>query len=203
MLLTAVVTKAELVALIGSVTPLRFTIDERRGRTVTLGRPHVELSPGEGLRLRGQARIAWDVAGVGIPVTIQAWQVLLVPRIATRGRSRVLSFEPVIEELDLKLVPGFLDDKIADAISEGIAQNRHKLAWDFARTLSKRLPLSAKIAPARAFEIQAIDGAVAITEEELRLTVRFEARFEKRSAVTADEQAPRSARLVPARAAAR
>ena len=180
MLLTASVTKAELVALIDALTPMRVTIDERRGRALTLGRPEVSLVAGRGLRLRGDGRIAWDVAGVAIPVTVQVWQVLLVPRIASRGRSRVLSFEPVIEELDLKLVPGFLDGKIAGAIREGIAQHREKIAWDFARTLSKRLPLSARISPAGVFEIVATGGEVEVGESELRLGVRFEARIEQR-----------------------
>jgi hypothetical protein len=203
MLLTAVVTKAELAALIDSFTPLRITIDDRRGRTVTLGRPALELVPGHGLRLRGDARIAWDVAGVPLPVTIQAWQLLLVPRIAARGRSRLLAFDPVVEELDLKRVPGFLDDKIADAITDGIAQNRGKLAWDFSRTLSKRLALPARVAPAGVFEIMAVAGGVAVTENDLTLQVRFEARVEKRAPAKAEEPAPHSAPLVPARAAAR
>ena len=188
MLLTAVVTKAELASLVDALTPLRITIDEKRARSVTLGRPEIELVPGHGLRLRGDARIAWDVAGVAISVTLQAWQVLLVPRIASRARSRVLSFEPVIERLDLKLVPGFLDDKIAGAIRDGIAESRHRLAWDFARTLSRRLPLPARISPARSFEILAVDGEASVSESELRLSVRFEARIDR------GERAPVSAR---------
>jgi hypothetical protein len=213
MLLTAVVSKAELVELIESLTPMRIVIDERRGRSVTLGRPEVELVPDRGLRLRGEARVVWDVAGVSIPVTLQAWQVLLIPQVATRARSRVLTFEPVIEELDLKLVPGFLDDKIAGAIRDGLAQNRQKLAWDFVRTLSKRLALPARITPAKTFEIRAVDGAVAVTPSELRLTVRFEAKFEKRAAAqpapqpaptsVRENQAPRSSPMEPPRVAAR
>jgi len=207
MLLTAVVSKAELVSLLASLTPMQINIDERRGRFVTLGRPELALVPGRGLRLRGEARVSWDVAGVAIPVTLQAWQVLLVPRIVSRGRSRVLSFEPVVEELDLKLVPAFLDDAIVGAIREGISHNRDKIAWDFARTLSKQLPLPAKISPAKAFEILAVDGEVEVSPTELRLSVRFEARVESRSATARgrenqDETAGAS-HLVPARAIAR
>jgi len=205
MLLTAVVAKAELVSLVESFTPMRIDIDERRGRFVTLGRPEVELVAGKGLRLRGDARVSWDVAGVAIPVTLQAWRVLLIPRIVSRGRSRVLSFEPAIEELDLKLVPAFLDDAIAGAIREAIAQNRGKIAWDFARTLSKRLPLPSRIAPAKTFEILAMDGQVEVTSSELRLAVRFEARVEARapSMNREKEDAPQSVPAVPARAVAR
>ena len=196
MLLSAVTTKVELDQLIASFTPLRIAVDERRGRAITLGRPELVLAPSEGLRIRGDAHVAWDVAGVGISVTIQRWQLLLVPHITSRGQ--MLSFEPVIEALDLRLVPGFLDDKISDAVTEGIAANQHRLAWNFARTLSKRLPLPARVSPARLFEIRAVDGEVAITESELRLTVHFEVGVEKRAGVPAEE-APRSARLATAR----
>ncbi|MBN9164230.1 MAG: hypothetical protein BGO98_08280 [Myxococcales bacterium 68-20] len=205
MLLTASVTKAELVALIDGLTPMRVEIDEHRGRSITLGRPEVSLVAGRGLRLRGDGRVVWDVAGVAIPVTVQVWQVLLVPRVLSRGRSHLLSLEPVIEELDLKLVPGFLDWKIADAIREAIAQHREKIAWDFARTLSKRLPLSARIDPASLFEIVATDGEVEVGTNELRFGVRFEARIERRAGapVPESEQEPRSAPVGSARAVAR
>lgn len=179
MLLTAVVTKAELTVLLASLAPMRVMIDERRDRSVTLGRPELSFVPGKGIRLRGDARIAWDVAGIAVPVTLQGWQLLLIPRIHTKGTGRFLALEPVVEELDLKLVPGFLDDKIADAITEWIANNRARIAWNFARTLSKRLPLPKRISPAETFEILVTDGDVEVTESELRLNVRFEAHIDR------------------------
>lgn len=200
MLLSAVVTKDELVAVIESMTPLRIAIDERRGREVTLGRPRtIDLVPGEGLRVRGDAHISWDVAGVAIPVTLQAWQMLLVPRIASRGSTRVLAFEPVIEELDLRLMPGFLDNKIADVIRTGVAQKRDKLAWDFTRTLSKRLPLPASIGPARIFELAVLDGVAVVTDSDLRLTVCLEARIDKRFASEGQAATTRSVGRAAAR----
>ena len=162
MLLTAAVTKAEIAALIDALTPLRVIIDERRGRSITLGRPRLELVQDGGIRLRGDARLTWDVAGVAIPVTLQAWQLMLVPRIVTREGGRALAFEPVIEILDLKRVPGFLDDKIANAITDGLAQNRDRLAWEFSRVLSKQFALPARIGPGT-FALAAVDCAVAVS----------------------------------------
>jgi hypothetical protein len=133
----------------------------------------------------------------------------LVPRIKSRGDSHVLSLEPVLEELDVKLVPGFVDEKIADAIRGGIAQNRDRLAWDFARTLSKRLPLPAKISPAKTFEILAVGGEVSVNESEMRLALRFETRFfdEERAAATETEtereQVSGAVQPTPVHAAAR
>jgi hypothetical protein len=194
MLLTAVVTKDELVRLVESITPLTITIDARRSRSITLGRPSLELVDGRGLRFRGDARIAWDVAGVNIPVTLQAWQLLLVPRLIPRNRSKVLAFEPIVEELDLKLVPSLFDDKIANAIRGAVAENRDRIAWDFARSLSKRWPLSAKICPPKFFELAVADGDIAITPNEVRLAVRLEACFAEQRAPAQPLQASPHAR---------
>lgn len=192
MLVTAAVTKAEILSLVEKLTPLRIGIDERRGRSITLGRPRLELVPNAGIRLRGDARLTWDVAGVAIPVTLNAWQVLLVPRIASRGASRVLAFEPVIEMLDLKGVPGFLDDKIAKTIADSLAQNREKLAWNFSKLLSKRFALPTKIGGG-AFALAATDGAVGVSADELKLTLKFEADV-VRDTIPASNRAPVSRR---------
>jgi hypothetical protein len=204
MLLSAVVTKDELVALVEAITPLRVAIDERRGRAVTLGRPRaVYLVPGHGLRVRGDARIAWDFAGVGITITLPTWQMMLVPRIVARGRTRVLAFDPIVEALEMKLVPGFLDEKVADVLRDSIAQNRRKLAWDLSRTLSKRLPLPARIGPGRLFEIAATEGTVIVTDREVRLTVTLEARIEKPEAAKSQDGGPRAGAPAAARVVAR
>jgi hypothetical protein len=178
MLVTVLVTKQELVRVIDALTPARITLDERRGRTLLLGRPRTELVPGVGVRLRGTAHLTWDVAGVAIPLTVQAWQLLLVP--VTGGTA--LAFEPIVEELDLKLVPAFLDVKIASAIRDGIAEQRDRAVWDFARTLSKRLELPARVVPARSLEIVAVDGFVTVSQNELRLDIRFEQRVDEQTA---------------------
>ncbi|MBX3229140.1 MAG: hypothetical protein KIT84_02305 [Labilithrix sp.] len=186
MLLTAAVTKEEIGALVGALTPLAVAIDAQRGRSIALGRPRLELVPDAGLRLRGDARVTWDVAGVAIPVTLEAWQLLLVPRVVTREPRRVLALEPVIERLDLKGVPAFVDGKIARAIGGAVAQHREKLVWNFAETLSRRLALPARIGGGT-FALSAVDGAVAVSAEDVKLTLRFEAAI-------ARDTAPRSRR---------
>ena len=180
MLLSAVVTRDELALLVESITPLRVVIDERRGRTMTVMRPNaIELVPSLGLRIRGAAQMSWDVAGVGIPITLQSWQVVVAPRIATRGGSQVLAFEPVLENVDLKRVPGFVDDRIVEAVQKALAQHGSKLAWNLTRALSRRWALSTRVVPRRAFALTVADSSVEVTAEQLRLTIRLDARFEQ------------------------
>jgi hypothetical protein len=193
MLLTAEVKKAELVALLDSLTPLRLAFDGARGRSLTIGRPLLSLVPGRGIRLRGSARLSWETLGITVPVTLQGWQVLLVPKVVARGAARSLVLEPVIEELGLKLVPAFVADKITDTIGDWIPRYHEKLAWTFSRTLSRRWLLSPRITPHEAFELEAMAGEVTVTEEELRFTVRFEARVSRRAVARPAEAAPAKA----------
>ncbi|MBN9161308.1 MAG: hypothetical protein BGO98_41145 [Myxococcales bacterium 68-20] len=193
LLTTAVIPRTDLVSLVESITPLCVTIDKERNRTISLGRPKVELVAGRGLRLRGDAHVHWDFAHVPIPVTINTWQLVLVPRVSSRGRSHVLSFAPDLEELDVKLVPGFVDEKIANAIRDAISHHRDRLAWDFGRTLSKRLPLPANVSPSNTFEIFPVGGDVSVGEAEIRLALRFETRFEPRAAEAESDAAQKRA----------
>ena len=173
MLLDATVTKNEIQALIAALTPLRISIDERRGRSVTLGRPELELVPSQGLRLRGDALLTWDVAGVSIPITIQAWQVLLVPRVMTRAGVRTIAFEPILEELDLKHIPALVCGKITASMRDAVGQSRGKLAWSFGNLLSRQLALPNRLG-AGALAFIATDAEISMTTDVLRFAVRLE-----------------------------
>jgi hypothetical protein len=178
MLVSAAVTKDELAALAESLAPLEVVIDESRGRRLTLAHPRLELVPRRGLRIRGDARLTWDVAGVGLDVTIQAWQLLLEPRIAARP-AFVLALVPVLEKLETKGVTSIVDGRIADGVSDALARGRERLAWDLGRKLSRRLPLSPRIwhRDGRVgIDLVAASGSVSVSDDDLVVTLRFSVR---------------------------
>lgn len=177
MKLSAVVTRDDLVGLLCELTPLRVALGARGGRSVSIGRPRsLDFVPGQGIRLSGDAKLVWDVAGLPLPVTLRAWQVLLVPSVLERDGLLTVTLDPVLEQLDFKSVPGFVDERIASAINEGLAAQRKKLGWAFGKTLAVRLALPARMSPAGRFELIPSAGQVEITEDELRLTVTFASR---------------------------
>ena len=192
----AVIPDTDLANLLESLGSVRVTVGEpERGRVVTLGRTTVALVPGRGLRLRGDAHVTWDFVRVPIPVTINVWQLLLTPHVVPHDGSHLLRFDPDIEELEVKLVPGFVDEKIANVIRSAIEKNRDRLAWDFTRTLSLELPLPSMISPSKAFELTPCGGDVSVTESAQHLAVDFEARFRERTAVAgAKAERPEHAR---------
>ena len=172
MQLCAILTRDDITSVVEQLTPLRVAM--RPNRVITLGRPtKVELVAGSGLRVRGEARFTWDAYGVTIPVTLRSWQVLLVPSVAPRGGRHVLAFDPVLEGLDFKNVPMFLDGRITEAINEGLAAQKNKLSWDFAKHLSLVRPLPAKVSPAGEIRLGPTGGTVTVTATEMRLTLDF------------------------------
>jgi hypothetical protein len=101
--------------------------------------------------------------------------VLLVPSITERDGVAALAFDPEVEALDLQSLPGFVDQRITEAINEGFDAHKHKLAWAFARTLSVNVPLPQRVSPSGRFSLVAEHGAVEVTADALRLTIGFAA----------------------------
>jgi hypothetical protein len=172
MQLCATLTKDDLSSIIEQITPMRVALRPRR--VITLGRPtKIELVAGTGLRVRGDARFTWDVGGLTIPVTLRSWQVLLVPSFAVQHGRHVLAFDPTLEALDFKNVPMFLDGRIAEALKDGLAAQKSKLAWAFEEKLSLVRALPAKISPHGELKLAPTGGTVTITATEMRLTLEF------------------------------
>jgi|GEM_PF-814706 len=183
MQLCAVLTRDDLVGLVEEITPLRVELGSRSRRVIFVGRPsRLELVAGAGLRIRGDARFTWDLAGMTIPVTLRAFQILLVPSIVVRRGHHVLAFDPVLEDLDFKRVPMFLDGRIAEAINDALLAQRSKLAWDFTKALGISHELPARLQPAARFELVPSGGNVVVTSDELRLDIAFEAHVLRRAA---------------------
>ena len=172
MQLCATLTKDDLSSVIEQLTPVRVAIRPRR--VITLGRPtKVELVPGTGLRVRGDARFTWDVGGIAIPVTLRAWQVLLVPSFVARNGRHVLAFDPTLEVLDFKNVPMFVDGGIKNGLKEGLAAQKSRLFWDFEQHLSLVRALPDKISPAGELKLAPTGGTVTVTATDVRLTLDF------------------------------
>lgn len=195
MKLSLVVTRDELAALASELVPVRIVLGQNNA--VSFGRAlAVELVPDTGIRIRGDARITWHVAGLAVQVVVRAWQILLRPTIATRAGAPALAFDPVLEHLDLERVPYFLDDKIVEGVNDALAAQRQKLAWRFAERLGTTRALPAKMSPRGAFRIEAAAASVRVTAEELRFDVELkpELRLDRpdASAVPASSRSPAS-----------
>ncbi len=160
----------DLTDLAREVTPLEVEVGRRPRRSVALGEPtKIELVPGAGLRMRGDARFNW----AGFPVTLRAWQVLVRPSIV--GHRLAVDLE--LEHLDFKGIPAFLVDTIRTAINDGLASQKQKLAVSLDRVLSFSSMLPARVTPPRELTVCPTDASIEVTASALILTVRFAAGF--------------------------
>lgn len=204
MQLCAILTKDDLTSVVGQLTPLRVAISPRR--IVTLGRPaKIELIAGAGLRVRGDARFTWDVGGLTIPVTLRSWQIMLVPSFVFRDGGHVLAFDPILEDLDFKGLPMFLDGRVAQAVKDGLAAQRNELFWNFEQHLSVLRSLPNKISPAGEVKLAPTGGSVSVTATDVRFTFDFAFTMTREAAPPSLRQAalemaaPSSRRAVAAR----
>lgn len=172
--LTLTIGTDEIVDIVSDMTPLR--IDLGRKRSVSFGRPEiVELVPNTGLRIRGDAKMVWELAGVPLPVTLRTWQLLLVPSVVRREGVIYVAFDPILEDLDFKSVPGFFDERLIDAINEGVASQRGKLRLNVTRMLGSSVPIPARVAPGGSFDVSPIDASVVVMANELRIEIDLRA----------------------------
>src|SRR6476469_1402703 len=180
MQLCAVLTKDDLAALVGEIAPLEVELSRKPRRAVSVGRPSlVELVPGAGLRVRGDARFAWDALGLTFPVTVRAWQVLLAPRVVVLDGAPALGFHPSLEALDLTRVPGFVEGAITQA-ARGVPDEYEKThVWPFGKKLAVHVPLPQRVSPASRFDLAPESGEVLVTESEMKLTLRFDAHISR------------------------
>jgi hypothetical protein len=176
MQLCAVLSRDELAQVIGELAPLDVELSRRPRRALSIGRPSlVELVPGAGLRVSGEARLTWDVAGVSVPVTVRSCRVMLVPKVELRDEGHVLAFEPKIESLDVSNVPGFVASGLIGSLEAAIAAKRDKLAWRFGRRLAVRKMLPERVTPPSRVDLVPAGGDVEVTATSVRLTIELEA----------------------------
>lgn len=188
MKLSLSIDKDEIVRLVEEATPLEIDLGHKR--SVSFGRPEVvELVPRTGLRVRGDAKLVWEVAGLTLPITLRRWQMLLVPSIVRRDGTVVLAFDPVLEDLDFKGVPAAFDERIADAINEGVASQRNKLSWNLSRLLGSSTRLPARVSPGGSFDITPVAARVDVAGAELRIDIDLDAQVVAHAVAT-----PRSLR---------
>ena len=107
-------------------------------------------------------------------MSLRSWQVLLVPSFAERDGRHVLAFDPVLEALDFKSVPMFLDARITAAINDGLAAQKSRLAWDFEKHLSLVRPFPESVAPGGELRLGPSGGQVTVSDDDVRLTLDFE-----------------------------
>lgn len=178
MLLQATLGLDDLTDAMQRFTPLEIRLGDLEGkeRTLVVERPdRVALVPDRGLRIETTARLSWTIAGVVVPITVQAAQLMLLPEIVQRDGRDVLRFLLVLEGANLKHLPAFVDAKVVEEVNQALQADDARPTWGFLETLSFSVRLPARLRSARTFELNARWGAMKITDAAVVFTVSYNA----------------------------
>ena len=169
--------REDLAQLLGELLPTKIRLgDESDDAWLALfDLGEVALVPNVGLRVSCKAKLRWEVAGVGVPITLNALTVLLRPTILKREAGDVLSFGIEIEHADLANVPEFIDTKITDRVNRELAAKQEEMAWDFTTSLSRVVPLPPRIEPIDAIDVKVAWGKMRIDADAMVIAISLHA----------------------------
>jgi hypothetical protein len=171
MQLRAVVTLADLVALLEQATPLRISMKDDARRWIELERPsEVSLVPGRGARVVVSGRLQLDVADVPLLAKIKSLELMLIPTLAQPAQ---LVFKIVVEQLDVAYVPGLIEDALVPRVNAALAPFAARLAWNFGKTLHASLKIPPHLEPLERFELAVTGAQVEVDAERIRLDVEL------------------------------
>jgi len=159
-------TRDVLSGLLRQFAPIRLHLtpgDEDR-RWVELEQPDVvELIPDVGLRIASNGRLRYKLAGLSLPLTIRRVELVLAPKVLTPAPDDFrLAFELRIENADLELVPGLVDQALSDRINEVLRAEKTPLVWDFGKTFNKSVRMPERLEPLSHLLLSAKGGQIRV-----------------------------------------
>jgi hypothetical protein len=156
------------------------------------------LLPDVGLRVSVAAEVEWPLLGLPIPVSIRSATLEIKPEIQTEAAVEKLTFKLRLEDVDLSMLPAFVERGIVERINEELDAKHIELSWSFTKTLSHVFELPRVIASGRAIELSAKWGRVKITSEALAFAVSFQTGVHPRTSEPEASSPPFSSATAPA-----
>jgi hypothetical protein len=177
----AIFSKDDLEEVTGQLFPLRIHIGAG-GNVLLTDRRDLAFLPDVGLRMTITAEIHWPVLGVHVPVSVRSATLEIRPEIVERPGGGTLTFKLHLYDVDVSMLPDFVDRGIVDLVNRELEAKHVELSWGFTKTLSHVFNLPEALASAGGLDLRAGSGRVKITGDALALAVSFGARVQPRGA---------------------
>jgi len=170
----AILAKSDLEKTTGDLCPLKINLGED-GHVVLSDPRGLELVPEVGLRMTITVELHWPILGIQIPVSVRGATLEVKPEILKKTGADHLAFKLHLDDVDISILPAFLDRGIVDRINKELEAKHVELSWNFIDALSHVFDLPEALASARAIDLRAGWGSVKITGEAVVLAVSFDA----------------------------
>lgn len=178
MWLEAIITRDDLVQVLGELLPVKIHLDhdEETDRWLFLHKAtQVTLVPDEGLRVVCSAELRWSIAGMSPKVQLDELGLLLRPQVVEKNKGHVLELNIEIEDADIRGLPALIDSAIVKAVNAALSQK--KLVWNFTDALTRTVGLGETFEPIEALKIGVTWGQRRISAEALVLVASFQLGF--------------------------
>jgi hypothetical protein len=184
----AILTREDLAKALDDLCPLRILVGEDGSVIVSEPRA-IELVPGVGLRVTANAEIHWPILGIAVPITVRSMTLDVRPLILKSEGGDKLAFRLQLDQVDISLLPSFLDQTVVDRVNQELEAKHIELAWNFSETLSHVFALPPSLASAGAIELKVAWGEAKTTLETLVLAISFHASVLPRGPLPEDKRA--------------
>lgn len=178
MWLEAIITREDLVQILGEFLPVKIHLDDddKTDRWLYLGKPtEITLVEDMGLRVNCPAELKWSLPVVSPTVKLDELKVLISPEIIEKNKGSVLAFNIELEEADIRGIPSIIDHTIMKAVNAALANKKPE--WNFTKTLTHTVGLPSNLEPIEGLHIGVTWGKRRISQDALVLVVSFKLHF--------------------------
>jgi hypothetical protein len=183
MWIEAIIPRQDLASIAKAITPLTIHLGED-GRLEARDPSAVVLVDGFGLRITCEAKLHWSVLGIAEPLAIHALTFVVQPRVEDRNGTECVVFGLCIERTDVAALPAVLDERATEMVNRELAAKRVELVWPYGKMLTRALEWPVALRPLVNLKLHAAGARIKVTDEFVRLAIRFRGTCEH------DEAAP-------------
>lgn len=162
------ISRSELKELLKSAFPIHVAISADGEAWVEVTElDGIKYEPGHGIVLRCAARVNYPIPVLPDTFTLSEVAITVMPVIVEREGKTFMQFNVDVSELDLKFIPGFVDDVISDKINDAIRDKAHKIAWNVSKTLDRLIRFPERLSLLRGIELGPVRATMEVANEGL------------------------------------
>jgi len=162
------ISRSELMELLKSAFPLHVAISADGEAWIEINElAGIKYEPGLGVVLRCSARVNYPLPVLPDSFTLTEVAVTILPLIIEREGRTYMQFKVDVSDIDLKFLPGFVDDVVSDKINSAIKDRADKIAWNASKTLNRHVRFPKRLSLLRGLDLGPVRATLEVANEGL------------------------------------